>query len=270
MDIFIGIIIIILSLTGALIPSFKKPIKIYRRKPRLTGWGQATIVIVIGLVCLQTAQLIKNQNDKIEFDNILKKKDSLNKVFVQTENNRLAKSFGEGLGKYGFKFDSAKTELIALKKTVERDTNKAEVKPEIGHEPFVTEIEGDTLKLTRKLIVKQATAYNVNISVYSVMRGKALQLSPCEKISTLNTPKIVIDFALEKEYTSISMDSKKDETTKIYFFSIGTYKNSKGKVFPYKEISAYDMKTQFTNPLTEKEEKWIEDYFKKCIGSKKL
>lgn len=175
MSILLVILIVIFASASSFIPSLAKGLIDNRRRglKRVKPSGWATIVCYVFTVALTYFQFQHNENEnkrkELKADSTQTVRDAnqrrtYDSSLVQmknkfdTSNIKVVNAFGEALGKYGLKFDSANAQLVKIV----RDSSKAQTI--LPNPPVLTFAYGEEISL--KECDSTICQYNIGIGSY--------------------------------------------------------------------------------------------------------
>lgn len=225
---------------------------------RLKTKGYIFITLSLVAVCIQLYSSYCNR----EYDKIEKseegKKDSLtkielskqaiyfakeNKIALDSNEKRIILNFGEAIGRYKLRYDSATKEIVKIVK----DSARIQVIPTVSVCPYQNgfRIDSTTKKyhyLTVTLCVSAATAKDINLRIYGISLLSNGQL----QFHNFN----YIDFQV-KSLSPIGVSHEvgcvienNDKLTDVMIYIIGNFKTQKDVVFPLEQLKGMEMKTK--------------------------
>ncbi|MDP9080278.1 MAG: hypothetical protein M3O71_22865 [Bacteroidota bacterium] len=235
-------------------------------------WVKVIIVSTLGITAIWV-NYEKNQNvmdDTIaaakKFKSQLDQRDrenqkNFNKSLSQSSASA-SKANAETMAKYYLKYDSVQRKI---EKIVSDSSGYKLEKPELALSSIEGVEKNDTIAITSELRATQGTAYNVQFSHLYVIRmynftfdDKYLRIVKNEPITS---HKSLSPNGISYSITNnIKNNDFRVNKPRIYVFIKGIYKDIKGKIYKFENLSYYDFSTQSEGEPSNKEYLWIRHF----------
>lgn len=258
----LGSATVIIPFTGKVYDGRRKWYKRFTVK----GWI-VIITFILSLTCsIAKDRETQNEEDlKVGIAKIEKRKDdSISRLANENSTAKVIGTFTTSLARYGLKYDSTTNEI---QKSITTNIENSKLNPVVG----ILTMDRDTTKsgidLNYQLCSSQATAYNIKVGIYNVLRTKKNELI----YLTGTDRKTEIDALILTNCMQLNIQTTDPESvvSHIYFYAKFDYEDEIGKKISRTELTAFDTSTNTMNYLTPKESLWIKDFYAKNVFNTK-